>query len=47
MTEKEITIKDILDKSTYMDNLIEMLSFYKEMAVKCYDNDNKFKSMIM
>jgi hypothetical protein len=46
MTEKEITIKDILDKSTYMDNLIEMLSFYKEMAVKCYDNDNKFKSMI-
>lgn len=46
MTEKEITIKDILDKSTYMDNLIEMLSFYKEMAEKCYDSDTRFKHTI-
>ena len=45
MTEKEITIKDILDKSTYMDNLIEMLSFFKEMVIKCFDSDTKFKSM--
>lgn len=46
MTEKEISIKDILDKSSYMDNLLEMLSFYKEMVIKCFDSDTKFKSMI-
>jgi len=32
MTEKEISVKDILEKSSYMDSLLEMLSYYREMV---------------
>ena len=44
--DKEITIKDVLDKSSYVESLLEMLTSLKNMVKKTFSNDSIFKSQM-
>lgn len=42
--EKDLSIKDIIEKSSYVENLLEMLKSLKNMVKDTFCSDTVFKS---